>query len=206
MAPEKPSLYDVTAKSLREAYLAGGFGLATLTLGAILMLAAFIRESVAHSSGSTSYTMLVVGVGLIAYAAVVGYFKEVLPLTRARATVESNKEMINTIQQAGVELSELVLQLQALAFKHADEVRAVMTSIRPALLNIPVIGPLLANSDAMKGAEALSQTIVESSQKARHVILDLQQALKDSDPKRLKEYLADVQEYMREVEEMLAHS
>ena len=189
---------DAISDPLLKAYRAGGFGLALLTFGAILMLTAFFW------GGPTAirYIVLLVGALLTFFVLAYVYFKEFPRVRRARASVAANKVMIDAIQQSAIELTGIASDLQALAFKNANQIAEVLTAARPFIRKIPLLGKA-ADSEAMAKAEGLSRLIVTSTQNAQQVIVDLQQALIEADPKYLKVHLEDLKRYRGEVNKML---
>ena len=84
-------------------------------------------------------------------------------------------------QHTAVELTELASDMQALAFKHANEVSQVLVSVRPILASIPIVSRIVEGEAFSKAAE-LSSTIVATTQKTRKVIEDLRKALIESNP------------------------
>jgi hypothetical protein len=189
---------DAISDPLIKAYRAGGFGLALLTVGAILMLTAFFW------SGPTGirYIVLLVGALLTFFVLAYVYFKEFPRVRRARDRVAANKEMIDAIQQSAIELTGIASDLQALAFKNANQIAEVLTVARPLIRKIPLLGQA-ADSEAMAKAEGLSLLIVTSTQNARQLIADLQQALIEANPRYLKVHLEDLRRYRGEVNKML---
>lgn len=189
---------DAISDPLIKAYRAGGFGLALLTFGAILMLTAFFWN------GPTviRYIVLLVGALLTFFVLAYVYFKEFPRVRRARASAAANKEMIDAIQQSAIELTGIASDLQALAFKNANQIADVLTVARPIIRKIPLLGQA-ADSEAMAKAEGLSRLIVTSTQNARQLIEDLQHALIEANPKYLKVHLEDLRRYRGEVNKML---
>lgn len=110
--------------------------------------------------------------------------------------------MIDAIQQSAIELTVLASDLQSLAFKNANQIAELLTTARPLIRQIPVLGSL-ADSRAMERAEGLSRIILSSTEGARGVIHDLQESLIKADPKYLKAHLEDLKRYRAEVNQML---
>jgi hypothetical protein len=189
---------DAISDPLIKAQRAGGFGLTILTLGAILMLTAFFI----NQPGPVRYVVLIVGTILTFFTLAYVYFKEFPRVRRARASVVANKEMIDAIQQSAIELTGIASELQALAFKNASLIAEVLAQARPLIRKIPVLG-MAADSETMVKAEGLSRLIVTSTQNASKIVLDLQKALVEADPKYLKSHLEDLRRYRAEVNRML---
>src|SRR5579864_4833794 len=188
---------DAISDPLIKAYRAGGFGLALLTIGAIFMLTAFFWN------GPTviRYIVLIIGALLTFFVLAYVYFKEFPRVRRARASVTANKEMIDAIQQSAIELTGIASDLQALAFKNANQIAEFITVARPLIRKIPLLGQA-ADSEAIAQVEGLTRLIVTSTQNARQVIADLQQALIEANPKYLKAHLEDLRRYRGEVSKM----
>jgi hypothetical protein len=189
---------DAISDPLIKAHREGGFGLTLLTLGAMLMLAAFFLDQ----PGPIRYIIVTVGAILTFFTLAYVYLKEFPRLRRARANVVANKEMIDAIQQSAIELSEIASDLQALAFKNASQIAEALTVARPLIRKLPLIGKV-ADSEIMDKTEGLSRLIVASTQNARKIIVDLQQALIEANPKYLRIHLEDLRRYRSEVNQML---
>lgn len=189
---------DAISDPLIKAYRAGGFGLALLTVGAILMLTAFFWNGPAV----IRYIVLLIGAVLTFFVLAYVYFKEFPRVRRASASVAANKDMIDAIQQSAIELTGIASDLQALAFKNANQIAEVLTLARPLIRKIPLLGQA-ADSETMAKAEGLSRLIVTSTQNARQLIADLQQALVEANPKYLRAHLEDLKRYRAEVNRML---
>src|SRR5262245_53304874 len=105
-------LSESISSPILKAYTKGGYGLAFLTLGAILMLVAYFS----NGGGILSYILLIFGAALIFMTLAYFYFKDFRKLVVARDDVKKNKELIDTIQMIEVEMIELSYNLQALVF------------------------------------------------------------------------------------------
>jgi hypothetical protein len=63
---------------------------------------------------------------LISSVLILFYFKDIKKLGELNKNILRNRDMINTVQNTAVEMTELPNCLQALAFKSADEVAEIM--------------------------------------------------------------------------------
>jgi hypothetical protein len=193
------SFSSAISDPLRTAYQAGGYGLTILTLGAILMLTAFFWQQ----QGPVRYVVLAVGTILTFFTLAYVALREFPRLKRAQESLTANKEMIDAVQLSAVELTELVSDLQALAFKNANQIAEILDLARPLMRKIPIIGEY-ADSEAIIKAEGFSKWIVSSTQNARKLVVDLQKSLLEADPTYLKAHLEDLSRYRGEVQRMLA--
>lgn len=201
--PKLESLSEAVAAPIEKAYRAGGLGLSLLTLGAILMLAAYFTES------KSVISLALLGTGTLLIFTVILYFylSEMNKLVHAKSKIRENKELVDAVQQTAIEATQLSLHLQALAFKHADQMARIIQTVRPLIKGLPLVGKFADNSGLVR-AQDLSVAIVETTETLNEIVGDLQSALISSDPRGLKKYLARLEAYKDTVQEVLkqAHS
>jgi ABC-type multidrug transport system fused ATPase/permease subunit len=198
VANDIKSLSDAVMEPITKAYRIGGFGLAFLLLGALLMLTAtFVTAS------SLSYSLVFVGFILVVLPCYFFYVKEIRPISRAQRAVGQSTEMIDAVQETAISMTELALELQALAFKHADKVATALDAVRPQIRAIPVIGKV-ADHPMLTGADTLSKAIVSTTENVREVVTDIQTALVSSDPRGLRKYLRELDKLKVQVKNLLA--
>jgi hypothetical protein len=199
--PNIKPLSDAISSPIMKAYVKGGYGLTFLMLGSILMLIAYFSSE----KGILSYIVLATGAIIIFSILAYFYFKDFRKLVIAKESVKRNKELIDAIQQTALEMTELSYNLQALIFKHADQVSYAIQYIRPVIRELPLVGRL-ADSKVMDKTETLSTTIVESAERIKKVIEDLEKALIESDPRGLKKYLEQVREFKVDIRRLLGET
>ena len=180
-------LSDAIFNPTTKAYKAGGLGLAFLSLGAFLMLVAFLLPG----RGVGEYFLVGTGFLLVALTCLLFLFKDVLPLFHLRQGIEENRELLDAVQTMALEVTELASELQSLAFKHATMVAAVLQQVRPLVRNLPIVGRF-ADSDAVVRADSLSSAIVGYTNQAKSIISDVENALLKSDAGGLKKYITDL--------------
>jgi hypothetical protein len=195
--PLKP-LSDAIFDPVTKAYKAGGLGLAFLGLGAFLMLAAFLLPE----RGPFGYVIVGVGFMLVALTCVLFLLKDVLPLFRLRRGIRENRELIDAVQTMALQVTEVASDLQALAFKHASVVAAVMQEARPVLRQVPIVGRF-ADSEMVARADSLSSAIVDYTTRAKGIIGDIEDALVRSDANRLRQYITDLRDVRSELARLL---
>lgn len=126
------------------------------------------------------------------------------PIKAARL-IKENKETMDAIQEIGIELTSAIGTLQAFTFKHIQHVDKILQTAVPLLASIPVIGRKM---DAMGLSEArdVSKAIVSFSTSAETVVREVEHALIDPDPARLKSYVGDIKHLTQNIREALAAS
>jgi hypothetical protein len=193
-------LADALAAPLLGAYRAGGFGLAFLLLGAMILTGAGFVDR-----GLATYVLLGIGVLLVLIPCYFFFIKEIRPIDRARKAVASNEELINELQQAAISTAQLGLMLQSVVYKHSREVNAVLSPIRLQLRRIPFgLARQLADQPALVNAEALAAGVVSFSERAEEVLREINAAIVDSDPARLRKYLDEADKLKASIRAVLA--
>ncbi len=210
-------LSDSISTPIVRAYKAGGYGLTFLTVGSLFLLIAAIF----NLDNWPRYLLAGVGILLIFPVLILFYFKDIKKLSELNKNIKSNKDMIDTVQNTAIEMTELANNLQALAFKYANEVAEVMTSVykyvqvttevrdnvkdvihNPLLAKVPGVAQLkkiVDNEqidivkDKMTIANDLSQSIVTTTKASKEIIADIKKALINSNPEPLKRYSIYIQ-------------
>jgi hypothetical protein len=191
--PEK-LLSNALFGPLTKAYKAGGLALAFLSLGAFLMLTAFMRSE----RDVLTYSTAVTGFGLILLPCVFFLFKDLAPLLQIKRNIDEKREVVDAIQAAALQMTEVASDLQALAFKHASTVSTLLQDIRPTLRQLPFLSSL-ADSAPVQRADALSSTIVTYTVNAKSIIRGVEDALVHSDPALLHTYIGQLKELKSEI-------
>src|SRR5215475_8743767 len=155
----KVKLSDAIGAPIVSAYKAGGLGLAFLTLGASLLLAAFRW----NDRGVFTYFILGIGTLLIFSTLTLFYFKDLKKLMNAHERIQQNAELIDTIQQTALEMTELADSLQALVFKHAAQVKQTIEALTPYVKGLPLVGPIL-ETQGESLAKTLDPNIVKTTE------------------------------------------
>ena len=115
-------LSDALASPILKAYKAGGFGLVLVFVGTLLLLAAMF-----FGEGLPRYIAATIGTLMILLVLLLFYLQDIRKLQQASDSIKSNAELVDTIQQTAIELTDLASHLQSLAFKHADDVASLIS-------------------------------------------------------------------------------
>lgn len=184
---------------ITKAYRTGGLALAMLVLGAFLMFAATLVPQ-----QWLTISLVAIGFVLISVVCCLFFVKELRPLARAQRIARQEGELIDSIQRASIELTDLALELQALAFKNSQQIDAALTALLPIVERIPRLGPKVANSKPVQGSSRLSRQIVALTQGWQGVVSDLRDALVSSDPAKLRKYVGELVRLRAAVTDLLA--
>lgn len=191
-------LSEAIATPILKAYKAGGFGLVLIFLGTLLLLATMF-----FGNGLPRYICAIVGTLMIFLVLILFYFQDIKKLKQAGDSIDNNAELVDTIQQTAIEMTDLASHLQSLAFKHADQIALLITQLRerlsqiqsiPLISGIPGIDKIAAISEnkSVVRANDLAASIVKSTESAKEVIQEVKISLVECDPKHLTKYLAEL--------------
>jgi hypothetical protein len=193
-------LSDAMAAPLLKVYRAGGYGLTLLWLGAVFLMAANL---VAGTFGKV--VLSTVGAHAIAVPGYLFYVKEIRPVGLARQAVEGNRELIDEMQDVALSMSQIGLTMQALIYKHAASVDALLTTSRGQLRAIPIPAvKALAERPAISNAHSFATAVLATSERLESVLSALNEAITTSDATRLRQQLRDLETVRTELRQLLA--
>lgn len=204
-------LAETIGAPILKAYKAGGVGLALVFTGTFLLLAALFL-----SAGALRSILATVGTCMVLCVLVLFYLQDIRKLKQASESIESNRDLVNAIQQTAIEMTDLAYNLQALAFKHADEVNFLINTFRERLRSnnsvshntssTPGVNRLVEFTDNLYivQVENHSDSVVSTTETAKVVIEDIRNALIESNPTLLKRYLAEMQELDTKTQALLS--
>lgn len=204
-------LSEAVSVGISRVYRLGGLALTFVFAGTVLMIVGVIL-----GTGPVSYIIAGVGATLIFAVVALFYQQDIKRLSEARRAVNTNAELIDAVQQTAIRMTDLASSLQSLAFKHADQIAALITSQRervqeiantPPLSLVPGVAQLadrLVDNEYVVLASDLSTAIVRTTEGAKTVIGEVNSALVRSDPVALRKYLGEISELDDKVTDLLA--
>lgn len=209
---QKISLGSTIFDSITKGYQIGGMALALILVGTALLLTA-----VASDPGANSYVCAAVGAILILAILLRFYFVDMKKAKDFRDSIKDNKDLLNSIQDTAIQMTELSSHLQSLAFKHADKVGPAMAQIRDIIsvfADIPVIANTelgkkvtsLSEHEKLKGLEQMSHDIVEYTEAAKEVIEEIKIALTQLDPVPIRQYCTTIAKLDEKLKLLLKNS
>lgn len=181
------SLSDAIFGPIQKAYRLGGFALAFLGVGVLMMLVVFLSDR----TDWRGKLLFAIGMLLVLATGVLFLLKDVLPLLRVQQRITENREFIDAVQRTAILLTTVLDSTQELAVENAERVTEAFEKIRPLVRALPAIGGL-ADSKVVVSTADTARQIVEIATKSRNVIADVREALIHSDPQPLRQYAADL--------------
>lgn len=195
------SLSDAIFGPIRKAYRLGGFALAFLGVGVLMMLVVFLSDR----TDWRGKLLFAIGVLLVLATGVLFLLKDVLPLLRAQQRIAEHREFIDAVQQTAILLTTVLDAAQELAVENAERVTEAFERLRPLVRALPAIGGV-ADSKPVATTAATARQIVEIATKSRNIIADVREALVHSDPQPLRQFASDLAEVSARLKEATANS
>lgn len=186
-------LSEALAAPLEKLHRAGGLQLVFVFVGTLLMLAGALIEMERVNSLFISLSGgVVLGLSMIYF-----YYSQIQPVRRVREQIKRDAKLIDTAQDAAVELVKTADLLQDLTFKHANRVAGFLQEYGPTIRNLPLIGGAIA--DTIDRSENLALEIAQASMKTKGVVDNIAQALKESNSETLRTYIDDLRELQGQI-------
>ena len=104
--------------------------------------------------------------------------------------INENKEMIDSIQEVALGLTDAMGSLHTLTVKYAGIANAILDALLPIVKNLPIIPKKV--TDLLVNLEAITQKIIDNSQKTSKTITDVNLGLKTGDVSKLKGHAAEL--------------
>jgi len=104
--------------------------------------------------------------------------------------INENKEMIDSVQEVALGLTDAMGTLHTLTVKYAGIANAILDNLLPIVKNLPIIPKKV--TDLLVNLEAITQKIIDDSQKTSKTITDVNSGLKTGDVSKLKAHTAEL--------------
>ena len=98
--------------------------------------------------------------------------------------INEHKNMIDTVQEVAIELTDAMGTLHTLTVKYAGIANTILDSLLPIVKGLPIIPKKVTN--LLVTLEALTQKVIDSSKSTSKAITDVNTGLKTGDVNKLK--------------------
>ncbi len=122
-------------------------------------------------------------------------------LEKLSETIAANREIIDTVQDIAIQLTEVFANLHALTIKYAGIVNKALDAMLPVVDKIPFISDKII--DLLKDMERLTQQIVDGKDSAEKIIRDVDAGLRQGDMKRLQAHSDDLKKMTAKLQAIL---
>ena len=98
--------------------------------------------------------------------------------------INENKEMIDSIQEVALNLTDAMGTLHTLTVKYAGIANSILDALLPIVKGLPIVPKKV--TDLLVNLEAITQKIIDDSQKTSKTINDVNSGLRTGDVSKLK--------------------
>jgi methyl-accepting chemotaxis protein len=104
--------------------------------------------------------------------------------------INEHKDMIDAIQEVALGLTDAMGTLHTLTVKYAGIANNILDALLPVIKNLPIIPKKV--TALLVNLEAITQKIIDNSQKTSKTITDVNSGLKTGDVSKLKTHAAEL--------------
>ncbi len=122
-------------------------------------------------------------------------------LEQITQVIEANREIIDTIQQLSLQLTDVFGNLHTLTLKYAAVVNRVLDAMLPVIDKLPFVSDKVM--DLLRDMERITQEIIDSGEKTARIITDIDSGLRQGDMSRLQKHRGSLQALTRQLQAML---
>ncbi len=122
-------------------------------------------------------------------------------LEQITQAIEANREIIDTVQELSLQLTEVFGKLHTLTLKYAAVVNRTLDALLPVMDKIPFISDKVM--DTLRDMERLTQQIIDGGDETARVITDIDQGLRKGDMGRLKAHSGSLRQITRKIQDLI---
>ena len=185
-------LSDSISRPLEKLFKVGGLGLVFIFVGFLAMLVGYSYKT------ELSRWLFGVGASIVFSCLCLFLFAQIAGPIKAGRLLRENKQLIDSVQEMGIRLTESLGDVQSLMFKHYEHVGRLLEIASPVLSELP----LFADTD-FSNTHNVNKIIVEATQKSQAVIGDLRDALITCNISNLRKYTEDLKRIQASIKDAL---
>lgn len=115
--------------------------------------------------------------------------------------VDEHKDMIDTIQEVALELTQAIGGLNTIAVKYAGIANEILDVLLPIIKKLPILPDRLEN--LLIQLELWTQKIIDNNEKTTKTIQDVQSGLQSGDVSKIKAHSGELQQLTRSLTAIL---
>jgi hypothetical protein len=182
LSTEVTRLSESISKPVERLFQVGGLVLVFVFLGFLLMIVGNLFD------GNLSNWSFVVGATVVFSCLCLFLFGQLYVPSKAKKIIKENKEMIDTVQDISIRMTESISEFQSLMFKHSEQVAIILETASPLLSQIPLVNRL----DFTK-TQNINSLIINATENSRVIIDDVKEALITCNITNLKRYSKELE-------------
>ncbi len=115
--------------------------------------------------------------------------------------INKHKDMIDSIQEVSLDLTELIGNLHTWALKYAGIVNQVLDNLLPIIEKLPIVPEKVTK--LLKDIEGYTQKLLDTQEATSKTIADVQNGLKTGDVERIKNQSGELKKAAESISKML---
>ncbi len=194
-------LSDKVTGAIIKGWQIGNAALAMLVLGAICIVMAFLL-TLNKQDGIFVFSFLGFGAICVLFVAFEFWVRVIRPAMAAINQINDNKELLDKIQEATLQMTSIISQLNDMALIHANAVVGIVSTAKSKLKNIPIAN-LVLDMPAFQKPESFVTATRSIVSQSKTVISDVEESISMADTKRISEHVRALDELRRFIEREL---
>jgi hypothetical protein len=189
--------------SVITAWKVGGWALAMLVIGAAAFLLAFWLALWGHDF--LAFCFLAGGASMIGLVGYKFYVEAILPAKRASERLEQNTELMDTVQEAAITLTDIISQLNDYALLNADRIVSTVDGLKDKINQFPG-GNLITNSNYFAKGDNLAKGIRNVAATSRNAVQEIRDSVNKADITRISVHLENLKSVKQTIETELLNA
>jgi hypothetical protein len=170
----------------------GGFALVYISVGLVLMLIGHL-----YASPVSAWIFAVGAVINMSYLGLFLFLQLRGPLQTSRVLKE-NRQLMDTLQETAISLTDVIGKIQTLMLIHSENISRILQQIAPVLGRIPGL-----NAIDFSAVENTNKLIVDTTERTKEIVDDIQDALIRADVQAFKRYAGELERATTTLKEAL---
>lgn len=192
LSTEVTKLSESISKSLEKLFQVGGLALVFIFVGFLSMLIGYLNKT------DLSGWFFGAGASLVFACLCLFVFSQLYGPIKAGRLLKENKELIDSVQDMTIKLTESLSDIQALMFKHIEQVGRIIEAAAPLLSEVSLFSKV-----DFSNTLNINRIIVDATNKSQKIINDVRQALITCKVKNLRQYSEDLVKIKQSLKEAL---
>jgi len=189
--------------SVIRAWEVGGWALAILVIGAATVLMAFWLAL--WGRDALAFSFLAGGALMIGFVGYKFYVEAILPAKRASERLEQNAELMDSVQEAAIALTDIISQLNDYALLNADRIVSTIDGLKDKINQFPG-GNLITNSSYFAKGDNLAKGIRSVAATSRNAVQEIRDSVTKADVARISAHLENLKGVKQTIETELLNA
>jgi hypothetical protein len=192
-----------TSALVIEGWRVGGAALGLLIVGVTLLISAS-ASALAGVPWYVSIALIIVGAGIVTLIGYRVYIEVIVPARDVRKNIELNAALLDGVQQAGLQLTFIIGQINDYALINAERL-VIVTQGLIKLADLPGLSNII-NLERFKDVDKFSKSIRTVSLRSREIVGEVQDSISRADGTKILVHVQELKVFKEFLETELLHS